>query len=65
MAATAPPAASIGTPGEGVAVGGSGVQVAVRVEVGQEVTVGREVGVAVGWVGVGVKAGSISSLWPT
>ena len=43
--------------GIGVAVPGVLVSVVVEVEVGQEVGVGRRVGVEVGNVGVGVKAG--------
>jgi len=41
------------------------VAVEVEVDVGQGVIVGGMVGVAVGWVGVGVKAGLIMIFWPT
>ena len=43
--------------GFGVGTGDEPVSVAAAVEVGQEVGVGRRVGVEVGNVGVGVKAG--------
>lgn len=56
IATTAPPAAEMGKPGEGVGVGGTVVDVAVSVEVGQGVIVGMVVGVDVGWVDVGVYA---------
>ena len=65
IVATAPPAADIGKPGEGVGVGGMGVTVDVGVEVGNGVRVGGIVGVKVGWVGVGVKATRMLIFRPT
>lgn len=53
---TAPPAEVDGMTGAGVAVD-EGVEMRITlVEVGQGVEDGREVGVGVGWVGVGVYA---------
>ena len=51
--------------GIGVDVTGVLVGVVVVVEVGQEVGVGRRVGVEVGNVGVGVKAGRMINCLPT
>jgi hypothetical protein len=63
IAATAPPAAEIGRPGDGVGVGGIMVAVDVGVEVGLGVIVGGMVGVEVGCVGVGVFSDRIIIFW--
>ena len=65
IAVTAPPAAETGKAGAGVGVGSSSVAVEVGVEVGQDVEVGRMVGVEVGWVGVGVLAARMIIFWFT